>query len=128
MSFFGWGNRTVVGASTGPVSNPTTATLVAEIDCNGTNASVKAGGEPWQVSWIVGTQTTLATFRLEHNLSTGLAQDTASRQVSIVHVSSGQSAQFITKHNVEPGDRFRVRVQSSITASVSATIIGEPLI
>lgn len=132
MSFFGTGNRTInstgVIVSTGglSISNPTTGTLLAEIDCNDTMAHVKSGGEPWQVTWIPGVQTTLATFLLEHVLSTGLGS-TAFRDRIMVMVSSGQSAQFITKHNVEPGDRFRVRIDSSFTGVASAKIIAEPL-
>ena len=127
MSFFGWGNRSINSPSTGLVANPTTATLIAELDVNGTNGSVRSGGEPYQVSWILGVATTLATFRCEQCLSTGLG-DTAIRDLSVMLVSSGQSAQFITKHNAEAGDRFRVRVASSLTGNVAAKIIAEPLI
>jgi hypothetical protein len=129
MSFFGTGNRTVNSTGLGDVtSNPTTGTLIAEIDCNSTQATIRRGGEPWQVTWIVGAQTTLATFRLEQTLSTGLDMSTAGRDLTLVMVSSGQSAQYITKHNVEPGDRFRVRVNSSFQGAVVAKIIGEPMV
>lgn len=127
MSWFGVGNRSVNSASTGLVSNPSTATLIQEIDLNGTNGFCVSGGGPWQVNWYPGVQTTLAVFRLEHCLSTGLG-DTAIRDLTVVQISSGQSAQFVTKHNVEPGDRFRIRIASSITGNVSGKIIAEPLI
>jgi hypothetical protein len=52
---------------------------------------------------------------------------TAGRDQTVVMVSSGQSAQFVTKHNVESGDRFRVRVNSSFTGAAAAKIIAEPL-
>ena len=128
MSFFATGNRTINSTGVGDVtSNPTTGTLIAEIDCNDTLAHVRSGGEPWQAVWIVGTQTTLATFRLEQTLSTGLGSS-AIRDLTLVMVSSGQSAQFVTKHSVEPGDRFRIRVNSSFTGAVAGKIIGEPLL
>ena len=126
MSFFGWGNRSISSPSTGLVPNPTTATLIAEVDLNGSNASIRSGGEAWGVTWIVGTPTTLATFLLDHALSTGTGS-TGLRNQTVVEVSSGQSAQYFTKHNVEPGDRFRVRLASSIV-SANAKIIAEPLV
>ena len=130
MSYYGVGNRSVnsaEGSSFSIITNPTSATLLAEIDLNGTNASVRAGGEAWQVSWICGAQTTMAAFILEHCLSTGLGS-TGRRGLVPVTVSSNQSAQFITKHNVEPGDRFRIRVASTFTGNVLCAIIAEPLV
>lgn len=127
MSFFATGNRSINSTTLGVTSNPTTGTLLAEIDCNSSMATVRRGGEPWQVSWIIGTQTTLATFLLEQTSSTGLDISTSGRDQTVAMVSSGQSAQFVTKHNVEPGDRFRVRVQSSFTGGAAAKIIAEPL-
>ena len=44
-----------------------------------------------------------------------------------VHVVYAQSAQFFTKHHAQPGDRFRVRLASSIV-SANAKIIAEPLV
>lgn len=133
MSFFGWGNRAVNSGSTGfigPTSNPTTSAFLAELDFNGTNASVKAGGENYGVTWIVGVGTTLAIFNLEQVQSTNLdiSASTTLRQVVTVQVSSGQSGQFYTKHMIEPGDRLRVRVQSTFTGAANAFISAEPMI
>ena len=128
MSFFGWGNRTSYSTASTGVSNASSAALLAEIDINGTLVgSAVSGGAPYQVTWIVGCQTTLATFRLDHALSTGLGS-TAIRNRTLVMVSSGQSAQFITRHTVESGDRFRVLVDSTVTALTSAKIGVEPLV
>ena len=126
MSFFGWGNRAIESTTLGVQVTLSTDSLLAEVDLNGTNATVKRGGEAWGVTWIVGTPTTLATFLLDHALSTGTAS-TGIRNQTVVEVSSGQSGQFYTKHNVEPGDRFRVRLASSIV-SANAKIIAEPLV
>lgn len=126
MSFFGTGNQSINSTQLGVVATPTTATLLAEVDLNDTMGHVRAGGEPYGVTWIVGTQTTLATFLLDHALSTGIGS-TALREQTVVEVSSGQSGQFFTKHNVQPGDRFRVRVESTVIAA-NAKIIAEPLV
>lgn len=126
MSFFGWGNRGIESTTKGVQVTLSTTTLLAEVDLNGSNASIHSGGEAWGVTWIVGTPTTLATFLLDHALSTGTGT-TGVRNQTVVQVSSGQSAQYFTKHNVEPGDRFRVRLESSIV-SANAKIIAEPLV
>ena len=126
MSFFGWGNRAIESTTIGVQVTLSSASLLAEVDLNGSNATIKAGGEAWGVTWIVGTPTTGATFLLDHALSTGVAS-TGIRNQTVVEVSSGQSAQFYTKHNVEAGDRFRVRLASSIV-SANAKIIAEPLV
>ena len=126
MSFFGWGNRGIESTTIGVQSALSTETLLAEVDLNGTNASVLRGGAAWGVTWIVGSPSTVATFLLDHALSTGTGS-TGLRNQTVVQVSSGQSAQFYTKHNVEPGDRFRVRLASSIVTA-NAKIIAEPLI
>lgn len=125
MSFFGWGNRSINSTTLGLTSNPTTATIVAELVSSALR--IPSGGGPYQVTWIVGAQTTLATFQLEQTLSTGLDMSTAGRDQAVVMVSSGQSAQFVTKHNLEEGDRLRVRMNSSLTGAVAAKIIAEPL-
>jgi hypothetical protein len=126
MSFFGWGNRAIESTTIGVQVTVSTQSLLAEVDLNGTNATIKSGGEAWGVTWIVGTPTTLATFLLDHATST-VTTTGGIRNQTVVEISSGQSGQFYTKHNVEPGDRFRVRLASSIV-SANAKIIAEPLI
>lgn len=126
MSFFGWGNRAIESTTIGVQTSLSSASLLAEVDLNGSNASIGAGGAAWGVTWIVGTPTTLATFLLDHASSTDVSTGGIKNQ-TVVEVSSGQSAQFFTKHNVEHGDRFRVRVASSIV-SANAKIIAEPLV
>ncbi len=133
MSFFGWANRPVNSGSTGvlgPQSNPSTQTLLAELDFNGTNATILPSGAVWGVTWIVGVGTTLGVLNLEHCQSTDLdmTQSTTYRRQVTVHLSSGQSAQFFTKHNIEKGDRLRVRVNSTFTGAASAYISAEPLV
>lgn len=129
---WGAGNRAINSTQMGLTANPTTAALLAEIDFNSTMATARSGGEPYQVSWIVAAQTTIATFALEHSLSTGLDMSTAAASTKIgcqitVVCSSGASAQFISRHHITAGDRLRVRMPSSLTVSVSAFISAEPL-
>lgn len=126
MGFFGTGNHAIESTQLGSVTNPTTQTLLAEIDFNSTMATARSGGEPYQVSWIVGLPATVATFLLDHALSTGTAS-TGIRNQTVVQVSSNQSGQFVTKHTIQPGDRLRVRVASSFTGSANAKIIADPI-
>lgn len=126
MSFFGIGNRTINSTQMGVISTPDTATLLAEVDLNDTMAHVRDGGEPYGVTWIVGSNgSTRTTFLLDQALSTGVGT-TAIRDQTVAVVSSASGAQFYTKHNVFPGDRFRVRVASTVDAA-NAKIIAEPL-
>lgn len=126
MSWFGWGPNSIESTTIGVQASLSTASLLAEVDLNGTNASVLAGGQVWGVTWIVGTPTTLATFLLDHANST-VTTTGGIRNQTVVEVSSGQSAQFFTKHMAFPGDRFRVRLASSIVTA-NAKIIAEPLV
>lgn len=139
MSFFAWGPNSIYSAPStgGPVTNPTTATLLAEIDFNSSQVSVPAGGKTYGVTWIVGVPATVATFLLDHALSTGVGSTGIRRQI-VAPVSSNQTIQLFTKHHIDPpstansnvqgqGDRLRVRIGSSFTGSAHATIIAEPL-
>ena len=126
MSFFGWGNRGIESTTIGVQTGLSTASLLAEVDLNGTNASVIAGGQTWGVTWIVTAVSTGNVYLLDHALSTGVGS-TGIKNQTVVAVSSRQSGQFYTKHVVEHGDRFRVRLQSS-QADGAAKIIAEPLI
>jgi len=126
MSFFGWANRAVESTTLGVQVTLSTDTLLAEVDLNGTNATVPRNGQVWGVTWILASPTTNAIFLLDHALSTGTLNSTGLRNQTVVAVSSAQSAQFYTKHNVEVGDRFRVRIASSVV-SAAAKIIAEPL-
>ena len=119
-----WGNEPI-NSSGGLTANPTTASLIAEVDSTALGSTGWAAGKSYQVSWIVGAST-LAVMRLEHCLSTGLGS-TAIRDVVYAHTPSGVSPQYVTAHKLEPGDRLRVRVNSSFTGNASAWISAEPM-
>lgn len=131
MSFFASGNRTIESTTIGVQTTLSTASLLAEVDVNGTNASLYRGGQVWGVTWIVGAPATGATFLLDHALSTGVASTGIVSQ-TVVSLSSGQTGQYFTKHTLEnelaglQGHRFRVRLASSVV-SAHAKIIAEPL-
>lgn len=130
--YWGVGNRPIISTQMGFTANPSTSALLAEVDFNSTMATAKSGGEPYQVSWIVAAQTTMGAFALEHVLSTGLDMTTAASDTRVgcaiaVVCSSGASAQFVTRHIVNPKDRFRVRMPSSVTGSFAASISAESM-
>lgn len=129
MSFFATGNRAYNSTTIGLTASPTTATLLAEVDFNSSMATARNGGEPVGVTWIVGVTTTNCVFLLEQAQSTSLDMSSAGtyRASIAVQCSSGASAQFYTKHQVYPGDRLRVRINSSFTGSANAFISAEHL-
>lgn len=129
MSQFAEGVAAINSTTVGQTANPSTSTLLAEVDFNGTNATARAGGKNVGVTWIVGVTTTNAIFLLEQSQSTSLDISSVGtyRGQIVAQCSSGASAQYYTKHRVEPGDRFRVRVASSFAGSANAFISVEPL-
>lgn len=122
MSFFTPGSK-AIASTAAPAANPSTTTLVAEVD---STQLQDVHQQNVQVSWLVGCSTA-TTYRLEHCLSTGLGS-TAVRDVSYVLVPKDQTGQYMTKHYVTEGDRFRVRVDAALaSANAAAKIIVEPL-
>jgi len=119
-----WGNRPINSTSL-VATDPTTATLIAEVDSTQLGSTSWPSGKAYQVSWIVGASTA-AIYRLEQCLSTGLGS-TAIRDVVLVQVPAGASPQYVTSHYLEPGDRLRVRSNSSFTGSGTAWISAEPM-
>lgn len=125
MSFFTPGTPSI-NSTQGVAANPSTSVLVAELDSTQL-AVVRAGGQNFQVTWIVGGSTAVV-WRLEQCLSTGLDMSTAGRDSHIVYTPINQSGQYMTKQRLEVGDRLRVRVDAALAAAnVAATIIAEPL-
>lgn len=128
MSFFANGHQSIItpGSTTPVAASPSTATMLAELDFNGTNATVRAGGQSVGVTWIVGCPSTVAVFLLEQVTSTGLDFSTNGVVRIPVSIQQAASAQFFTKHEIRPGDRLRARLNSS-TPSAHAAIQAEYL-
>mgnify|MGYP001595243287 CR=1 FL=1 len=132
MAFFDWGNKPI-SSTQAPASNPTTATLLAELDStqlgpmmNG-SVSTAAGAHNalGRVTAILGGST-VADWRIERTLSTGLGS-TAIQETVPLFTPSGQSGQYVFVREFQPGDRLRARVASSLTANVNAFLQVEPL-
>lgn len=121
MSVRNYGNTPQFSTQT-IFSTLSTATLIAEVQLS----TVYANAENYEVRWIVGCSTAL-TWRLEHATSSGLG---SSAITTVVHVYTGsnQSAEYVTTHRANPGDRFRVVPYSSgITANAAGKIQVETL-
>jgi hypothetical protein len=127
MADFGPGNRSFHSTTLGVTTNPTTSALIAAIDSTVVDGFVPAGARPVLATWLLGASTNV-TWALEQALSTGLDMSTAGRSQVVVFTASNQTAQYVTRHVVEPGDQFRCRVLSTFTGNAGAKIIIEPLV
>lgn len=128
MSWFTPGSK-AIQSSQGIASNPSTATLVAEIDSTQIAAAIpsNAAGQNFQVAWIVGCSTA-SIWQLEHVLSTGLGSTALQSPAINVIVAKDQSAQFMSKHFLRNGDRLRARPNAGqASANAMVSIIAEPL-
>ena len=125
MADFGYGNASYHSTSLGVTANPSTTALLAEIDSTVVDGFVNARAVV-QATWLVGGSTG-ATWVLEQALSTGLNMSTAGRAQAVVFTPANQTGEYVTRHNVERGDRFRCRHLSSQTGNFAAHIILEPL-
>ena len=105
-------------------TNPTTATMVAELDSTQLG-TVFRGGQCWLVTWIVGASTN-AIWMCEQ------ASDTALGSTSIIdrtyiQTPSGQSGQYQMMYRLTSGQRLRCRVTTAFTGFATAKISAEPL-
>lgn len=129
MSFFTVGTPSI-GSTQAPATNPSTSTLIAEIDSTSLhNGVIKNGGGNFQVTWIVGGST-IVSWQLEAATSTalnaGVATDACPQFWPVTPVN--QTAQYVTKMRLERGYRLRARTQASISAGIAnASILAEPL-
>lgn len=126
MAFFDWGNTPISSTTPQPVTNPSTATLCAEIDSTqlGTKDFETNQTQLMRVSWIISADTN-ATWQLEHCTSTAL-----NAGVTQIWVKTGTSSpgQFVTTHKLGKNHRLRARIGgSTFTAAVTAFIQAEPL-
>ncbi len=129
MAWRDWGNQPIQSTGSNPVANPSTSTLIAEIDSTqlGTASFAPSQHKNLQVTWLVGADTN-ATWQLEVAGSTSLtAGPSTSVDMLWVKTPSGQSGQYVTTHKVGPKARVRARVNSTFTGSAVASIIAEYL-
>ena len=124
MAWREWGN-TPINSTSAPASNPTTSTLIAELDSTqlGTQNFVTGQSRLFLVTWILGADTN-ATWQCETATSTAL---NAGIDAIYPKTPTAQSGQYVTTHVLGPNYRIRARVNSTFTASASAYISAEPL-
>jgi len=133
MSARNYGNVPLFSTTAATQTDPSTATVVAELVLPNPGSSAYAS--QWEVRYSVGASTG-AIWRLECCLSTGLGS-TAIRltdndssnafQRAIVFTGSNQSSEFVFTHKAYPGDRFRVVPLSSFTGTAAAAIQAEAI-
>ena len=127
MAWRDWGNQPIFSTGVGQVSNPSTNTLIAEIDSTqlGTVNFVASHHQNVQVTWLVGADTS-ATWQLEVANSTTLTAGPATNVDMVwVKTPTGQSGQYVTAHRVTKDSRIRARVNSTFTGNATASIIAE---
>ena len=125
MAYFESGNVPVVSTGAGIVSDPSTATLIAQIDSTQL-AGILPAGQPFQITAIVGADTN-AVWRVEQCLSTGLGS-TAIRDFVPIMTPTQMSGQYTWKWKLEVGDRVRLRVNSTFTGNTVSKLLAEPLV
>lgn len=124
MAFMDWGNPPI-NSTSAPASNPSTATLVAELDSTQLGTQNLAPNQKLlvRVNWILGADTN-ATWQCEATASTAL---NAGVDVFFPKTGTAQSGQFVTYHQLLKDYRLRARLQSTFTASATAFIAAEVL-
>lgn len=108
-------------STTGTVSNPDTATLVAELILS----TAPRVDDNYEVRYTIGASTG-GVWRLEHAISSGLGSTAIAEQV-VVFTGSNQSAEYVYTHRASPGDRFRIIPLSSMTATAAGKIQAESI-
>ena len=119
------GNVPINSTTPQPVSNPSTATLCAEIDSTqlGTQNLAANQVKNVRVTWIVGGDTN-CTWQLETASSTATG---AGVDIIFLKTPTAQSGQYVTNHSLLANYRIRARLQSSLTVNVTAFIQAEPM-
>lgn len=121
-----WGNVPINSSAgtnaDGIETNPSTATLIAEIDSTQLN-QVLNSGSCYQVTWILGASTNVI-WQVEQAASTSLG---TYRDRTYIQTPAGQSGQYILMYKLEKGDRLRARLQAGITGVATAKISAEAM-
>lgn len=122
MAFFDWGNRPINSTNNPPIAAPSTSTLFAELDSTMLGTKDYAANQKGvvEVRWLVGGDTSL-TWQLETCASTALNSG-----VDILYpkTPTGQTAQYVTKHELFKDYRIRARLLSTATAPNGAAYIS----
>ena len=134
MALYEWGGP-AISSTGGSVTGPSTATLVAEIDS--TQLQVLTGSAilgsrqghavPVRITATLGAGSTSADWRIEQCLSTGLGSTAIRWLVPSIFTPPSQSGMYVYSAMLEPGDRIRARLNSSLTGAASAFLQVDPL-
>lgn len=126
MSFYGWGNVPVNSTTAQPVSNPSTATLVAVVDSTqlGTVNLMATQHLPCLVTALVGADTA-ATWQIEISASSTLADQPDYSW--FLKTPTGQSGQYMLKGRITKNSQVRARLNSTFTGSAVASLSVEVL-
>jgi hypothetical protein len=131
MSYRDTGNPPLFSTTASTTSDPGAGAVVAELILS-TNV-IKLDGN-YEVRFSVGASTG-ANWFLECALSSAAASTSirpgpppsSGLQQFNVFTGSNQTSEFVYTLRAEPGDRFRIRANSSFTGSVGAGIQAERL-
>jgi hypothetical protein len=129
MSYYDYGNPSVNSTNAAFVADPSTATLVAELDSTqlGTQHFATQQTRDYRITVILGSNaSTNAAWLVEHAISTGLGSTALVTQFGAFS-PAGQSAQYVWQWRLQQNSRIRCRVNSSLSGLVSANLQAEPL-
>jgi hypothetical protein len=120
MGVRNYGNPPQFSTTAATVADPSTADVVAEL-------ILSTSGQPdnYDVRFGIGASTS-AVWRLEHCTSSGLGSSAIAKQI-VKFTGSNQTAEYVYTFRAAPGDRFRVRVNSTFTGTAAGVIQAEGL-
>ena len=135
MSFYVPG-VSAVNSTAGTATNPTTATIIAQVTSTGPatngglNSSLVAMTQVAAYFWL-GTSTQATEWWIEHALSTGLGstglRGNGFQGRTVVITASGQTSQFVKRFDLQKGDFIRVRIATGFTGTANGAIQAEPI-
>lgn len=127
-----WGNPPLLSTTTPTASNPSTATLCAELILP--TVGDTSVGDYYETRFLLGASTT-ALWRLD--VATSSVLSTAALRLTQgpnsapqrfnVYTGTNQSAEYVFTVFAKPGDRLRATLESTFTATVAASIQAESL-
>lgn len=126
MGWYDAGNPPIVSSATAqPVSNPSTLTLLNEIDSTqlGTAFYPTNHSQLFRATLFIGGDTNL-TVQFEAAKSTALSGST---QIYYIKTPTAQSGQYVMNFRLKKDYRLRCRCASTATTSVVCSIQAEVL-
>jgi len=125
-----------VNSTAGTATNPTTATILAQITSTGpsSNGGLNSSLAPLTQAALylyLGTSTQATEWWVEHCLSTGTGSTAlvgnGFQGRTVLVTASGQTSQFVKKYDLAKGEFVRVRIATAFTGTANAKIQAEVL-